>query len=234
MSSALIVSLGGTTEPIVTSIKTHNPDMVYFFASSRSVEQVPEVLAQLGISLSHENFIVSDANDLIQCYEKAVELAGRIEADGFSPDQVIVDYTGGTKTMTAALTLATVGKGFMFSYVGGRERTKDGLGVVITGTEEVHTGVSPWRLFAVEERHRIALYANTYQFDAAVQAIAGTKSYLSQQERFLFDGLEKVFRGYRAWEGFNHLDAIGDLGRGLRDLQQYLIFKEEKSLAIFF
>src|SRR5882724_3787340 len=118
MPKTLIVSLGGTPEPVVKSIETHRPDYLCFFSSQESnAKEYPNVkkkLDEMGLSPKIESIIVDDVNDLVHCYEKALEVAHKIEKQGISPGDVVVDYTGGTKTMSAALTLATVTKGYTF------------------------------------------------------------------------------------------------------------------------
>lgn len=237
MPRAIIVSLGGSPEPIVKTIEAHAPEFVCFLASQQSVDLVGEVKARLrekGIVIRDYKIIVDDANDLIHCYEHALVCASEIERLEIPAKEVIVDYTGGTKSMTAALTLATVGKGFGFSYVGGRERTKEGLGVVIDGTEEVRTGLSPWQIFAVEEKKRIAQYFNSYQFEAAATALHQTKKDLQDADRLLWDRVELLCLGYRSWEGFDHREATSKLSQGAKGLGDYLALRKVPDLECFY
>jgi uncharacterized protein (DUF1499 family) len=92
---------------------------------------------------------------------------------GGSPEDVIVDYTGGTKVMTAALILATIGHPFRFNYVGGVRggRNKDGLGAVVNGHEKMYPEMNPWLIFAEEERRQIVILFNRRRFSAAIQII---------------------------------------------------------------
>jgi hypothetical protein len=98
--------------------------------------------------------MIANAENLETCYEKALQCAELVLEGGRSAAEVVVDFTGGTKAMTAALTLATVGNGFTFSYVGGRERSKEGRGVVTTGSERIVRRRDPFALYAVHERLR--------------------------------------------------------------------------------
>ncbi|HID95428.1 MAG TPA: TIGR02710 family CRISPR-associated protein [Candidatus Latescibacteria bacterium] len=236
MPKALIISLGGSLEPIVKSIKTHRPELVLFFASEESIEQVSmvkELLGQKGIRFRNKNLVVNDAQDLITCYKKALSVSDWVVRHDIPPDQVVVDYTGGTKTMTAALTLATVARGYRFSYVGGKERTKDGLGVVLTGREEIKTSLSPWQLLAVEEKKRIAIHANSYQFDAAIHTLRTAKSRAGTKETELFDNLTTIFEGYSFWERFDHRLALRRLEDGCENLSRYIRISGEGELVDF-
>jgi len=238
----LIISLGGTPEPVVKAITTHRPEVVCFFASQQSVGQIGPVLDRawdetngMWQPFQRHTVLTDDAEDLVHCYERALRCATWIEGQGISPEQVVVDYTGGTKAMTAALTLATIGKGYRFSYVGGTERTKGGLGTVLDGTEIVRAGLDPWQLFAVEEERRFALAFNAYQFETALVVLetALRRETLPASKRRRFEALKTVTEGYLAWDRFDHKAAIRSLAQGERALKVVVELTGEAALAPF-
>lgn len=142
-----------------------------------------------------------------------------------------MDYTGGTKTMTAALVLATVSRGFRFSYVGGSRRTKGGLGIVESGSEEVRLGPNPWELFAVQERQRLAQYFNSYQFVACRTLIRDVTGRLSPDEKQRFAVLDILVEGYAAWDRFNHKHGLSCLEKGMTELRKLANIHAEGFLA---
>lgn len=237
MPKALIVSLGGTIDPIIKSIEEHKPDYLFFFLSKESnANEYPKVRAYLDekrFSPKIDFSMVKDIDDLVHCYERASELASEIEKQGIPSKDVVVDYTGGTKTMSAAIVLATVTKGFRFSYVGGEKRTKKGLGVVKSGFEEVKTGLSPWQVLAVEERKKIALFFNSYQFSAAKNIAERLAKVLSGLDKALHESLSVLIEGYRLWDSFNHAGALKILSQAQKKLSEYLGFKEDLVLSEF-
>jgi CRISPR-associated protein (TIGR02710 family) len=206
LSQALIISVGGTIEPIVVSIAQHRPALVVFFASEETIESIGAIKARLHeqrVAIQNRNIMIPDAEDLEICYEKALECAEVALKEGRSAADVVVDFTGGTKAMTAALTLATVGKGFTFSYVGGRERSKEGRGIVMTGGERIVRRRDPFVLYAVHERRRLAQCFNQYQFQAA-QAVARDLQArpIHEPDRMAFEFVANVAAGYEAWDRF--------------------------------
>jgi CRISPR-associated protein (TIGR02710 family) len=234
MPQAMIVSLGGSPEPLIKTLSEQRPQVVCFFASQESVDlvgKVKESVVNAGISFRDYKVLVEDINDLAHCYQKALACADWITNQGVSAEEVIVDYTGGTKTMTAALVLATIRRGFRFSYVGGSRRTKGGLGVVESGSEEVRLGPNPWELFAVQERQRLAQYFNSYQFVACRTLIQGVADRLSPDERQRFDVLDIVVEGYEAWDRFNHKHGLNRLEKGLVELRKLVSLHAEGFLA---
>ena len=210
MGGALLASLGGSPEPLVVSICTHRPEWVFFLASQASTVKLVDVMLQTkekGCSFQQEMELVDDPADLVHCYERAVALVNRALAKGFRGDDIIVDYTGGTKTMTAAMALAALGKGVSFAYVSGSKRTKDGLGVVEDGFEEVRHAVSPWQLFAVEEQKRLQMLFNTYQFEGAQRIAEYLEPRVGYTEAVFYRVAALAAKGYGAWDLFNHVAA---------------------------
>ncbi len=226
MPKTLIVSLGGSIEPIIKSIEEHKPNYLFFFLSKESnANEYPKIKAFLdekGLSPKIDFRMVKDIDDLVHCYEVASELATAIEKQGIPNEDVIVDYTGGTKTMSAALVLATVTKGYRFSYVGGKERTKGGLGVVISGFEAVKTGLSPWRVLLVEERRKIALFFNSYQFSAARDIAQKLTEVLEGLDKAIYESLSELIEGYRLWDSFEHKEALRIIEKSKNKLAEHL------------
>lgn len=237
MCQAMLISLGGSPEPIARALAEHKPRFVCFLASHQSVDligKVRELLEAKGGSLPEKKIVlVDDINDLVHCYEKALVCARYLEPYYENPDQVVVDYTGGTKTMTAALTLATVHKGYRFSYVGGEVRNKGGLGVVETGHEVVHTGISPWEIFAVQEWNHLVLYVNHYQYEAALTLVRELKSRSNPGDQLLWQGLEQALQGLHAWDCFSHREALPLLRRGVDALEKVSALKPHPGVNEF-
>lgn len=237
MSEALIATVGGTPQPIIRTLIEHRPKYVCFLCSQDSIEMVAEiksgVKAALGLDEApFQDFkvIVDDINDLVGCYQRAQECVRRIRQWEVRPEETVVDYTGGTKTMSVALGLATIANGYLFSYVGGRERTKGGLGVVMDGAEEIRTGVSPWTLFAIEERQRIAQFFNRYQFIAALESTRELlrRRDLDERWRKYFEIVEQLCLGYSSWDLFQHKLAGRYLKRAADMLESFAIISGRK------
>ena len=207
MNQALIISVGGTIEPVVASIAEHQPALVVFLVSQETNEFIGAIKKgwrERHIPVrDHKVKIVDDPEDLENCYAIALRCADLALQGGRPAADVIVDFTGGTKAMTAALTLATVGQGFAFSYVGGRERSKEGRGVVTTGSEQIVRRRDPFVLYAVNERRRLAQYFNRYQFHAAEAVARDLQGRpILEADRIAFEFIGDIATGYEAWDRF--------------------------------
>lgn len=234
MPKALIVSLGGSPEPLIKTLSEQRPQLVCFLASQASVDlvgKIKEEVAKSGLRFQDYKVLVEDINDLAHCYQRALACADWMAKQAVPAAEVIVDYTGGTKTMTAALVLATVSKGFQFSYVGGTRRTKEGLGVVESGSEEIRLGPNPWDLFAIQERQRLVQYFNSYQFTACRTLIQDVTDRLSPDEKQRFEVLKVLVDGYEAWERFKHGASLACLEKGMAELQKLANVRAEGFLT---
>jgi CRISPR-associated protein (TIGR02710 family) len=212
MPKAMIITVGGSPEPLVKALSKFRPEFVSFLASQRSIDQVPSikesVRAEGHAILTSENTLIDNVDDLFHCYQKAEEAVNRVLAKGYAKDDVSVDYTGGTKNMSVALSLASVVHGFTFSYVGGTERTKNGLGTVVGGHEVVHLSVNPWDFLGIEERRHISVLFNACQFSAAGRLIEDL-TLKSTKHKPLFKKLGFAIHGYYHWDMFKHAEALG-------------------------
>lgn len=215
MIKAMIISVGGTPEPIIKSIAEYLPEFVSFFASQDTCDKVSEIkkgLQEAKHTIKNEITLADDVNDLYHCFGKAEEAVKRVLSKGYRSDEVVVDYTGGTKNMSVALSLSAITHGFCFSYVGGTERTKGGVGIVIDGKEKVCKSVNPWDFLAIDDRKKISFLFNTNQFKAAKE-LADEALERSTKYKTVFKKLGFLIDGYYNWDLFRHGDAKGKFER---------------------
>jgi CRISPR-associated protein (TIGR02710 family) len=229
MPKAMIISVGGTPEPIIKSINEHGPDFISLLVSQQTIDTVGEIRARISSKVPSEVSILDNANDLLHCHAKAEEAVERVIRRNFKGQDVVVDYTGGTKNMSVALSLAAISHGFIFSYVGGTERTKDGVGIVVNGCERVYQSVNPWDFLAIEERKRISLLFNTYQFKAA-RALVETLLEKTTSFRPLFRQIGFIIDGFQEWDLFRHGSAAQAFKRAKVD---DLLAGNDKSMRVF-
>lgn len=133
MARVLLVTVGGSPQPIITSIQKLAPDRVIFFCSSgkngsesqvlggglpcelrengqvtKKISNLPTYL-KLGSRFQPDRDVVKLTNpdDAAECYRRAVETIQQLMASNKN-DDIIVDYTGGTKTMSLSLGMAAI------------------------------------------------------------------------------------------------------------------------------
>jgi len=206
---AILVSVGGTPKPIAETIQHHKPSFVTFFVSQQTIVSACDIIRELksnNVEFEYKFTISEDPDDLLHCYRKAEEAVDNILSKGFKNENVIVDYTGGTKNMSVALALASIKYGFSYSYVGGKERTKDGVGIVVDGTEEVKYSINPWDYLSLKEKDTFITLFNAYQYKSAKE-IADAVTKKTSKYRALYRKLSLISEGFYRWDLFCHADA---------------------------
>lgn len=230
----MIMSLGGSPEPLIQSIGVHKPERIIFLASHNSVALAGDILKKTEFKPEVSYEITENPNLMFECYKAARLCVDRVRMLGTSPDRIMVDYTGGTKVMTAALILATIGQPFRFNYVGGDQRTKGGLGVVKDGHEKMHAEMSPWSIFAEEERRQVVTLFNRRRFSAVVQIIddCSTRE-LPLEIHNYFSFVRPLAEGFLFWDQFNHDVARRKIDSGYASLRSYLKHRQHVALETF-
>jgi CRISPR-associated protein (TIGR02710 family) len=226
--TVLLVNVGGTPAPIAFSIEHHKPKKVIFFASRDSRSEIePKVKPLLTHRWNDQEIVTTpDHQDLVRCIEVlARELPERLNLLGCGWRDLIVDFTGGTKAMSAAVVLATISEAVEYSYIGGKVhdrsddvRSKGGLGTVLDGSEAVLRSANPWDTLAIDFKRRMTVLFNQGSFREAKQAAEEAIARVSRDRRWFFEDLREVFDAYLRWSNFDYPKAVGPLRNGLKGL----------------
>lgn len=221
-SFVLVLSVGGSIEPLIRSIGHYNPRRVVFVASRDSNPRVREILERVEGIGRHETITLEDHQRLLPSLRDIRrELPRRLDAMNVPPGTLLLtDFTGGTKAMSAALTLAMIEYKSRFTYVGGDIRGKDGLGTVESGHETVIFMDDPWYEMGLREARSLELYFNAGQYDAAREQVRFLKSRDSEYSAF-YDGLGMVIEAFHNWDIFNYKKAMERFSGGINRLAVY-------------
>ena len=167
MMDVLVLSCGGSVEPLVESIKKYEPDLVYFLHSELSFYHAMYILSFFNYDLRYNCKLVKEYQDLNEVFIKSREIIEELKEQNHN---IRIDFTGGTKTMSAGLVLASIGQGCKHSYIGSENldgRDKNGVGVVLTGYELITEQEDPYESYAIFEFERGKYLFDNYQFHAA-------------------------------------------------------------------
>jgi len=132
----LIVTLGMTPDPVRKTIEDYmakGPLTCYFIVSEETEKIAAQLRAEYG-EVEAKVFVVEDPEDIDSCLKTSYSAVREAMKKG---GEIVIDYTGGTKTMSAALVFAAleVLPKVTLRYIGGFRR--DETGRVITGYERV-------------------------------------------------------------------------------------------------
>jgi CRISPR-associated protein (TIGR02710 family) len=220
---ALLVSLGGSPQPVIFTLNRQRPERILFFVSPASAADIQTVIQGLQYRCADFDRIVTPSADLLAESYRAVrgELPAKLAQWGIAPEELTVDYTGGTKSMSAALVLATAARVQRYSYVGGSERDKGGVGVVVDGRETMWYLQNPWKALVEEELGRVRLAFRTARYAAACEELEALAASPEGAPRLLLQALAGLAAGYREWDAFRHRAALAPLGRACEFLKTY-------------
>ena len=183
--SAALVSVGGSAAPVLFTLRRHRPAHVWYFCSAGSRQVADEIHAQLDWHPAPRFIEVERFEELGPCYrELRRKIPEILDETKVPPAAVLVDYTGGTKTMSAALVLAATELFVQFSYVGGEQREKGGLGVAVDGKERVFCQGNPWSDLAIREVERARDLWAGCQFEGAARVLREVATRVPHQLRF--------------------------------------------------
>lgn len=227
----LVCTVGGSPEPISTSLIHWEPDRILFVPSRLTAEQLDSVLEIAGKSFPHplqpgmyEVMPVDDPQDFTECVGRMRLLAREAEAWLARGEEfrVIVDFTGGTKCMSAALVLVMHTLPCRFSYVGGTERTKDGVGIVVCGHEQIVHAQNPWNTLGMGAVAEAIVLFNEREFTAAERTLDAVLRGMDEPSlKRSISALMNLARGYSLWDRFQHGKAASALEKvvaGANDL----------------
>jgi hypothetical protein len=229
----LVCSVGGSPDPIVTAIGARRPTHVLFVVSETtpaqpgSVEQIDAIRQRIAdIGATDELVVPPDDPDRI--FVRLRDWLHKLDRDPrFQGRRLIFDYTGGTKSMTAALFQAAVASaGAELQFMLGR---RDNLRQVTPGTERPVPISIDW---IVAERTE-AMLRSAWKSYAYAECADGVDTLL---ENLGTDGsapagviqrlkdLRDAARAFDCWDRFLHAEAaeqLNALGSRYPDLAAY-------------
>ena len=219
--------IGDSPESIIhaikLSIKEKNPERIAFLVSPQSKKNAEEVAKMLNLSENTFSFFeVSDPNDLDMAFSEAKKAINWLNSEGIPTEEVISDFTSGTKPMSSAVVLVSfLNNVERLSYVQGK-RVK---GIVVAGTERIIT-FSPILTFFEKCISQAKEYLKKYQYEAALKILKFPQTYkeiLDEKEGKRVESLISLIRAYNYWDKFNHLYATGEFKK-----IDFSLFKEFK------
>lgn len=218
MQKVLVQSVGtgqageDITRELLWSVRAIRPACVLWIVSSSTRAHAERMAGEIGLAPEqwtiHE---LTDIDNVEEAYRQCLAAIRVLRARGISPEEIEVDFTRGTKAMTAGLTLAAVAhRCQLLTYVAGNRNPS---GQVVAGTERQER-IEPRWIWADERLRLVVEYCRAMRFDAALSLLDTVNpAWLGDYERRLADGLRAAANGYGAWDRFEFARATGELGK---------------------
>ncbi|HLF85860.1 MAG TPA: TIGR02710 family CRISPR-associated CARF protein [Nitrospiria bacterium] len=210
---ALIISVGDNPEAVVLTINSLQPECLCFFVSEDTKGIIDgQIIPKLIMPPKKWDQIeTSDSEDLKKCCASLVSgLQGLLGRWGVEPSQLTVDYTGGTKTMSAALLLCTIDASSSYHFTGGRE-------------QEVYQ-VNPWDELQVRASHEAAVVFNKGHYSHAALLFQRIEKRVSGGSKPLYKALVDLSEGYALWDAFDYKGGWNKLHSARKALEMATLF----------
>lgn len=179
-------------------------DTIYLLASKTSKERAEQI--ENAFRNSHEIVIVDccEAFDVDKCYEEFEKIFSKVIKSGVSPDNIVIDFTHGTKPMSVAL--YAIGMRYKisdFQYIERNIRKdedvfNDGMEIVKT----FDASYAKW-LSIIDECK--GLFKN-WQFSAIEILLSNQK--ISKKLKGKIDQIKYLVNFYSAWDRLNYKQAM--------------------------
>jgi CRISPR-associated protein (TIGR02710 family) len=226
MKPVLVLTVGGSHQPVVTSIDQHQPAKVFFLCSADSGKakgsyvqvsgkgkvlkskrdldkpDLPNIATLTGLRPEQIHVhCIEHFDDLNTCYLDALKTIEQARAD-FPEARIIIDYTGGTKSMTAGLTAAALDDGRCdICLVAGR---REDLIAVQDRTEFVRP-VRVWDAQAMRRLREARGLLARYDYAGSEELLrAAAASFASEQTIQTLQRGIALCRAFDVWDKFDH------------------------------
>lgn len=209
MSVILLCTVGGSSDPVVTAIARLRPDRVVFFCTGRDPvtgkpgscdASLGEIVARTALPQEACKTVPVPADD-----PDAAAAAVRAELARCDPgDRIVADYTGGTKSMSAALLLAALERPNVdLQIVTGPRSTTD---KVAPGTEHLKP-VSAARSLFLRDFSPATAHWRRFGYAAAVASLDAMGCPAPPDLEVRWGRARQLSLAFAAWDRFDHAAA---------------------------
>lgn len=220
----LLCTVGGSAPPIVTAIATLAPQQVVFVCSTDDLATgkpgtraaAADIAGQAGLDANRQRFIEIPADDLDAAHAALSDCIAELRRA--SPDATLLaDYTGGTKTMSAALVCVAIENGVQLCLTTGprndHSRVTRGEDTALLSPE----GLSMRRTL----RHVEQLWQR-HAYAEAVTLLSAAPAPQAPPLRARLQRQRALSAAFAAWDDFDHAAAHEQLGPYVDMLKQAL------------
>jgi len=225
----LICTVGGSHEPIVKAIRETRPEYVCFVCTGKdpgsgqpgsdiqitgtgnfikahkedASPTLPSIPVQVGLRPEQYKVLQVPADDLDETIER-IETEIQLLRATCPGCNIIADYTGGTKSMTAALVFAAIDQEVELQFVTGN---RSNLEKIETGMESVTAA----NIAGMQLRWAMAPYLAAWERYAYDEAAIGLQRIRPPREDRLRHALfraRNLSSAFAAWDRFDHAEAL--------------------------
>ncbi len=188
---------------LLVCIEHHRPDNVVFFGSDQSMDTIESVKEQYYERHQEEftdyEFVeIKNVDNFDDCF---YILTKKLEE--YQQEEVIIDYTSGTKTMTISAAIGSILYHRTLSSILGKRGEK---GIVIPNTEKI-TEQNLYSFYDKLILKKVKELFNNYRFGAAEKVLEEIVIQETEQQ----ENYKALIKAYDLWDKFRHQEAFTEL-----------------------
>ena len=207
----LIITVGLSPAPLILSIKILRPEKVYFIYTPGSGQFLDQIFSQAGLSISQvEKDEIEDTN-IPDIYKKVNDMYIKWG----QPDKIIVDISGGKKSMTGACALAAAMIGARLAYMDSHyvyDKPQP-------GSEHLVILDNPYDVFGDLKFHRVEALFIQQDFVGAQRLLQELQEATSTPQ--LYEARALLCEAYAAWDDWQIESAITKLEEAIQKIKKY-------------
>ncbi len=210
MKRALVLTVGTGTgpdvdieQPLMKTVKESHPDYTLFVATEASRKHAENIAKSIGLDPSEWDLcLLRHFDDVEEVFLEVCDAIREVVRQGFSPGDIQVDFTSGTKAMSAGAVLAAVHENCnSLKYITGKRQD----GVVIDGTERF-VSLRPHAVLANYDIKAAVELIKRLRFQPAILILAAIDpNLLGEDRKKLLSSLMAVAQAYDFWDRFEHI-----------------------------
>ncbi|MBM7685891.1 TIGR02710 family CRISPR-associated CARF protein [Defluviitalea raffinosedens] len=213
----MILSVGTSYEPLVLSLKLVKPKKVLFLYTEDTEEKIDKILQFVPLKSSEYRKEKVEKSNTLLIYQKIKQAY----YDWGKPQNVFIDFTGGTKAMSAATAMAGAILGAQLIYIGNKEY----LGLFrkpYPGTEFLEKIPNPYSVFGdiEEDRANDLLHQHDYAgarkiFEALINKVP------DPNKKEYFHTLYFLALAYEHWDALEFDKASESMNKLVNEIEKY-------------
>jgi CRISPR-associated protein (TIGR02710 family) len=235
-NAVLVCTVGGSHQPVLTALKARHWERVLFVCSAptpearssvtivtdaveiagseaRPAQRLDPIPVQAGLARDDWELIEVPPDDPDSAFSILADRLRALRQEGW---RVIADYTGGTKSMSAALVLAAFEAGAELQLVTGR---RGDLVRVLDRTER-EIAIGTRRVSVAREFERLAAGWGRFAYQEAAEGFTRLWTHLkaegaSRDELRRLTRAKELSEAFAAWDAFDHKSAAGGFAKSI-------------------
>lgn len=207
---ALLLAITDDAQAAVYTVNRLKPELLCFFGPE-SAKALVESSVQPKIEKMPRKWdwiVTSDVTKFMVCYQAVARtLPGMMRTWEVQAGELVVDLTGATPAMAAALSLAALPFTSRIVTIGPAATGSDGEAITVDGQDKVWLQGNPWDEAAAQACHEACEYFNRGSFAAAAALFRQIETRVSGGQKPMYRAFADMAEGYGFWERFQHRQA---------------------------